>query len=244
MAVKSTITITEKRKSKYMDQKHAPTLVKVWDIWLRLFHWTFAIAVIFLLLSGEFGWFFFEWHKLVGEVVVALVLFRCIWGFIGSSTGKLTSLITHPKHVIKHIIDLFKGSIHHDRGHSASGGWAVIVMLLLIGFQALSGLFIADEDELIEGVFYGMLSEDLSSQLLSLHYQNALFIQIIVVIHILTIIFYALRGGINLVKPMITGYIKWPANLPIPAAHFRANWVACVLLISVLGSLSWLFNWW
>ncbi len=227
-----------------MGQQQTQTLIKVWDIWLRLFHWTFAIAVIFLLLSGEFGWFFFEGHKLAGEIVVALILFRVLWGIFGSSTAKLTTLVTHPKYAFKHIIDLFKGSVHHERGHSASGGWAVILMLLLIGFQAISGLFIADEDELLEGVFYGMLSDDLSSELLSLHYQNARLIQIIVIIHIVTIAFYALRGGINLVKPMITGHMKWPSSLSIPSAQFQANWIAGILLIAVAGGLSWLFNWW
>jgi len=224
-------------------QEKTHRLVKVWDIWLRLFHWAFATAVIFMLLSGEFGWFFFEWHQLGGEIVVALILFRCIWGLIGSSTAKLTSLVTHPKYAIEHIIDLLKGSVAYQRGHSTSGGWAVIAMLLLVGFQAISGLFIADEDELLEGVFYGTLSESLSSDLLSLHYQNARLIQIIVIIHIITIAFYALRGGVNLVKPMITGYSKWPSNVSIPAVSFQANWVACLLLIAVAGGLAWLFNW-
>ncbi len=227
-----------------MSSQSTPALVKIWDIWLRLFHWTLAVTVIFLLLSGEFGWFFFEGHKLAGEIVVLLIIFRCVWGVIGSSNARLGALIAHPKYAITHLRDLFKGSVEQESGHSASGAWAVIIILTSVGFQAVSGLFIADQDELLEGVFYGVLSDDISSQLMSLHYQNARLIQIVLIVHVLMIGFYWLRGKINLLYPMITGYIKWSSEKPLPSIRLQQSWVGGALLVVLFLSLSWLFRWW
>ncbi len=227
-----------------MNHQSTQTLVKIWDIWLRLFHWTLAVTVIFLLLSGEFGWFFFEGHKLAGEIVVLLIVFRCVWGMIGSSNARLGALITHPKYAIKHLGELLKGAVEQESGHSASGAWAVMIILISVGFQAVSGLFIADQDELLEGVFYGVLSDDIASRLMTLHYQNARFIQIVVIVHVLMIGFYWLRGKVNLLYPMVTGYIKWSSEKPLPSIRLQSNWIGGISLAVLFLLLSWLFRWW
>ena len=64
-------------------QKHL-----VWDLPLRLFHWAFAISVIGSFISGEMG----VWavHERFGMTIVGLVIFRVIWGFIGSETARFS----------------------------------------------------------------------------------------------------------------------------------------------------------
>ena len=141
----------------------------IWDIWIRVFHWSFAATVIFLLVSGETGFLFFDWHKFVGEFVLALLLFRIVWGFVGSSNARLIVLFVNPQRAINHLLHLIRGGVSQERGHNAAGGWAVVVMLVLIAFQAISGLFIADEDELIEGAFYGSVDYGISERLLQMH---------------------------------------------------------------------------
>ena len=71
--------------------------VRIWDIWVRLFHWSFAVSVVFMLISGGTGWLFFDWHRTVGEWVMVLVVFRILWGFVGSSNARLSKLLHSPR---------------------------------------------------------------------------------------------------------------------------------------------------
>jgi len=146
-------------------------ILPVWDIWVRLFHWSLAVAIIFQWYNGETGHLFFDWHKQVGEFVLALIAFRILWGLWGTSNARLSSLIQHPKSALVHFKSLFQRKVHQERGHNAAGGWAIIFMLLLIGTQAVTGIFIADEDELIEGRFYGHLDWSTTSLLYTIQYR-------------------------------------------------------------------------
>lgn len=218
--------------------------VLIWDIWIRLFHWTLATAIIFLLVSGETGWQFFEWHRLVGEGVLALVLFRVCWGLVGSSNASLIRLIASPRRAFLHLRHLVSGKVEPERGHNAAGGYAVLLMLLLIGFQATSGLFIADEDELIEGVFYGVLSSSASDQLYTLHHWNAGLIKAVVILHVLMVLIYLLRAGQNLVKPMFSGRIQWPQDTALPELRRGESVLGLVLFGCTVLLAGWLFSWW
>lgn len=218
--------------------------VVIWDVWIRLFHWSLAVAVIFLLISGETGWQFFEWHRLVGEGVLVLVLFRLCWSLLGSGNASLIALIASPRQVLHHLRGLITGKVSAERGHNAAGGYAVLLMLALVGFQALSGLFIADEDELINGVFFGALSSSVSEQLYSLHLLNAHFIQAVVALHVIMVFLYLIRAGCNLIFPMLTGRMQWPVDTPLPDYKSGLTLVGLLLFGGLVLLASWLFSWW
>lgn len=217
-------------------------MIPIWDIWIRLFHWSLAIAVLFLLFSGETNIGFLEWHRQIGELVLTLIVFRLIWGVIGSSNARLSQLVCNPRHTVHHFLELLKGRAAQERGHNAAGGWAVLIMLALIGFQAFSGMFIADEDELMEGALYGVLSPGISESLHHLHHQNAQFIQIIVTVHVLMVFVYLFYAKQNLIVPMITGKLRWSsserttAGSTPPAVHFR-HWAVGAVIALVLGAI-------
>jgi cytochrome b len=218
--------------------------IRIWDIWVRLFHWSLVVAVVFLIISGTTGWQFFEWHRSAGEFVLALLLFRICWGVVGSSNAKLVSLLSNPLRSLAHLGHLAKGHPAPERGHNAAGGWAVLIMLALLTFQALSGLFIADEDELLEGAFYGALSSDISDQLLYLHHLNGDILKVVLGVHILMIALYAIRASQNLVTPMISGWMKWPANLQPPEVFFQRWWIGLLLAAASAAGAGWLLAWW
>lgn len=226
------------------DTENFTRTVPIWDLCIRLFHWSLAICVLFLLVSGTTGWQFMEWHRTAGEVVLALLLFRLCWGIVGSSNARLAGLFANPLHALRHLLALAKGQAHVERGHNAAGGWAILVMLGLISFQAVSGLFIADEDELIEGVFYGVLPYNIREQLLHLHHLNATFIKVIVIAHVVMIAMYALRASQNLVKPMLTGSMTWPANTVLPAVFFQRTTIGLVIAAICIAGTGFVLSWW
>lgn len=220
------------------------TKVKIWDIWIRLFHWSLAGFVLFLLVSGTTGWQFYEWHRTCGEIVLALIVFRLAWGIIGSTNARLHTLFSNPLKAFTHITELLKGKLSAERGHNAAGGWAVLTMLALIAFQAISGLVIADEEEFIEGAFYGMLSADLSYELLKLHKMNATLIKYIVLIHVVMIAIYAIRASQNLLKPMFTGAMKWPTNRDIPNVKFQHPVIGLAIAVGCFAAIGKALSWW
>lgn len=207
-AARRVTTSTAKRKtSTYgMSPNNAPALT--WDIWIRLFHWSLVLAVGFQILSGLTGFQFYDWHGNIGEFVLALVVFRLMWGLVGSRNASLSSLFTGPRAVFSHLAHLLRRDVPAERGHNAAGGWAVLAMLAIVGVQAVTGLFIADEDEFIEGAYYGDVSSGAAALLYRVHKINANLLQTIVVLHIAMIAAYGFWGRRNLVAPMITGREK------------------------------------
>ena len=226
-----------------MSDQTSGLMVRIWDLWIRAFHWALAASVAFLLLSGSTGFLFIEWHRRIGEFVLLLIVFRILWSVIGSSNSRLIKLIANPLRAFAHLKHLLSGAVPQERGHNAAGGWAVLAMLLLIAFQAISGLFIADEDELIEGAFYGAIEYDLSEQLLYLHQLNAELLMILLGVHVLMVLLYLVRAGQNLITPMFTGRVRWLDKATPPTVRFTANWIGLVLFATCAASIAWILGW-
>ncbi len=220
-----------------------PELVRIWDIWVRAFHWSLAISVTFMLISGATGWLFFDWHRTIGEVVMMLVLFRLLWGIVGSDNARLLVLLNHPRKVLKHLNDLFKRRLHVERGHNAAGSWAVILIMAMIAVQAGTGFFIADEDELLEGALYGNLSGSVTDLLYRIHRTNADLLQIVAIVHVVMVLVYMVYGRQNLIMPMVTGSMKWLSDKVVPQIFFQANWVG-VLALVISGAIVGYFAGW
>lgn len=217
--------------------------VRIWDVWVRLFHWALAVSVLFQLVNGETGWEFYDWHRLVGEFVLALVIFRVLWGLFGSSNARLSTLIASPKAALLHLKNLLRRTSHAERGHNAAGGWAVLVLLLILAVQAITGMFIADEDEYIEGALYGSVSGDLTSLLYTIHAFNAGLIQLMVGLHILMVLVYLVYAKQNLIKPMLSGTMPWSSNASPPSVKFQPVWLGAVMLATALGAVGLLTGW-
>lgn len=217
--------------------------IRVWDIWVRLFHWSLAISVGFQLLSGGTGWLFFDWHRTIGELVLALIVFRILWGFIGSSNARLGQLLQSPKAALLHLAALFRRQSSVERGHNAAGSWAVLVLLVILATQAVTGFFIADEDELLEGALYGTLSGSNTDLAMRIHRLNAELIMIMVGVHIVMVFVYLLYARQNLIKPMITGWTNWPSRSTPPSVFFQKSWIGVILLVVSAAAVGYVAGW-
>ena len=182
--------------------------VRVWDLPLRLFHWSLALAVIgaFICIKAaaqSSGWFanagidWMYWHTLLCYTTVALILFRLIWGIIGPKYARFTQFIRSPGAILAYLRGDYQGL-----GHNPLGALSVIALLVVFGFQGFSGLFI--DDFLWPGPL-AYLSSAWSKTLTSLHRQNEIIMIILFVLHIGAIIYYRLFKQKNLVPAMVTG---------------------------------------
>ena len=208
--------------------------VRVWDVPIRLFHWLLVVAIIGLFTTGKLGGNWMQWHERIGYFVLGLILFRVIWGVVGSTHARFSNFVRGPKTIFGYMKVFTKKDAPHYLWHNPMGALSVVAILLVVGFQAVSGLF-ADDDIMLKGPYAAAVGSDWSSLFTKLHKWNSDLILILTGIHIAAILYYVRVKKDTLIKPMFTG--KKPsidgqigANVPENA---RPYWVFVIVLLLV-----------
>ncbi len=178
--------------------------IRVWDLPVRLFHWLLVVSISGLFITANLGGNWMEWHKKIGFLVLGLVVFRVVWGFIGSYHARFINFVRAPSSVFVYAKGLLKPDGKHFVGHNPMGALSVLALLGALGFQAVTGLF-SNDDIMLEGPYASMVSKALSDQLTSLHKLNSDLILILIGLHLAAIIFYSFYKKEPLVKAMLTG---------------------------------------
>lgn len=178
------------------------TKVRVWDLPTRIFHWLLVAGIIGLGISGTVGGNVMVWHFRIAYAVLALLLFRIIWGIVGGRWSRFGAFIYSPQSVINYLKG--KGKPAHSVGHSPVGAGSVFAMLGILLLQVASGL--VSDDEI---AFAGPLTRFVSNATVSLatNYHANIgkwLLLALVVLHIAAIIFYLWRKH-NLVSAMLHG---------------------------------------
>ena len=197
-----------------MRQLYLP--MRIWDLPIRLFHWVLVALIGFSWLSAEIGTsMWMGLHVLSGYTIMALLLFRVIWGFIGSDTARFARFLKSPMEAFRHLSHITRREPDIEIGHNAAGGWMVLGLLGLLAFQAATGLG-ANDDATTEGPLALRVGKQTSDWLTHLHHLNFTLIEIAVALHVLAVIAYRLLKGQNLLTPMITGKKRLPGNTRAP----------------------------
>ena len=204
----------------------------VWDLPTRLFHWTLVLAVAGCWWTGERGPV--ETHALFGYAVLALLLFRLGWGLVGSETARFSSFVRGPRAALGHLGHLIRrGPLDHPVGHNAVGGYAVILLLLMLSIVAVSGLFLYD-DEIYWAPLNAWVSEETAELLHEVHHEGFELLLALIAIHVLAVIFYFAVKRLDLIRPMLTGR----ANLPVDTVPPRIAPIALALFIALAAAAS------
>jgi cytochrome b len=193
--------------------KNAPRLVLVWDAPIRVFHWLIVALVAAAYATWRLNWM--VWHGWVGDAILALVLFRLSWGFLGGETARFSHFLTSPRKALQHLKYAFRREPDRQIGHNPAGGWMVLLLLALLLAETLTGLYvandIADEGPLTEIVpAWAANAIEASHSIL----WGALLGSI--TLHLLAIAGFAAIKGQNLLRPMITGMKVLPISIAAP----------------------------
>lgn len=203
--------------------------IKLWDLPTRLFHWLLAAAVVALFVSGKVGGNAIEWHGKIGHLVVGLIVFRLVWGFVGSTYARFGQFFPTPGRIAAYLKGRWQGL-----GHNPLGALSVFGLLALVGLQAVLGLF-TNDDIAFRGPLYDLVGSDLSSRLTGLHHLLADGLMILVLLHVGAILFYAHVKKDNLVKPMVTGWKEADQGEPARGG----GPLALVLALALAGLALW-----
>lgn len=186
-------------------------------------------------MTAELGLDYMDLHFQLGYFALGLVLFRILWGLWGTHFARFRQFVKGPRAVLDDLKGLTKReSTTHHVGHTAAGGWSILVLLLLVAMQAGSGLFVND-DIMFAGPYNPAVSSDLAGQLAYIHHTNFNVLQGFVLLHIVTVLWYQFGKGRNLIQPMITGYTELQVDQDI--AGF---WVRALLSMAISAGAIWL----
>jgi cytochrome b len=200
----------------------------LWDIPTRLFHWGLVVCIPLAWWSAEEE--NYEVHEWTGYTLLVLVVSRIIWGFVGSRHSRFSDFLAGPGKVAAYV----REGASDSAGHNPLGGWSVVVLLLLVLAQAVSGLFNSD-DILFSGPLYYAVSDATTGLMGTVHDLAFDGLLVMVALHVVAVLYHQFGRGEKLVPAMVRGRADGRSGMA-PAAPL---WRFLVVLAMTAGAL-WL----
>lgn len=206
----------------------SPASRLVWDLPVRVGHWALVLAVAGAWATHYAGVEWFDWHRRLGYVVLVLVAFRIMWGFVGTRHARFASFVRGPRALVAHV--------RGDRatvGHNPLGALSVLALLALLLLQAATGLF-ANDEIMHMGPFYGWIAPQLSNRITSLHRASSEWLLVLIGLHLVAVAFYVRVRRQPLVTAMVTGR-KPAADVPAGEAIGGSRVLLACAIFAVLA---------
>ncbi|MHC5225285.1 cytochrome b/b6 domain-containing protein [Ignatzschineria sp. LJL83] len=189
-------------------------MIKVWDLPIRVFHWALVLAMITCIytsydLSTRYDLPLttsnvsaLQIHQYAGTLILALLVFRIIWGVIGSTTARFTNFMKGPSHICTYL----KNSITPTEGHNPLGALMVIALILILLIQVISGLFLEDNSWAWKSApLADTISKKTRNIMITIHSNGRAVLLWLIGLHVFAVFAYLVAKRQNLIKPMITG---------------------------------------
>jgi cytochrome b len=164
--------------------------ILVWDTPTRVFHWLQVLSFGAAYLTA-FSERMRNYHVALGYILLGLLVFRLLWGFIGTRYARFSSFLFNPKEIVAYLLTMAKGKPAHYLGHNPAGSVSVWLLLAL-------GLFIC-----ITGVM--ALQDDASDIVVDLHGLATNVMLGVIMLHIIGVLMSSILHRENLVRAMFTG---------------------------------------
>ena len=195
--------------------------ILVWDLPTRVFHWALVLSFTGAFVTAESE----RWrdiHVLLGYTVTGLIVFRLVWGFIGTRYSRFAEFVRSPVYVIRHLAELLREQAVHPVGHNPAGAIAILLLLLLGTACGVSG--------------WAIFEDSGGDWLDELHELTANAMLAVVFAHIVGVLFSSYLQEENLIAAMITGRKQGESHQAISGNY---PLIAMLLLAAVIGFWVW-----
>lgn len=174
---------------------------RVWDPLLRLTHWSFAVLIPVMWWTAENS----KWalHRRTGLILLGLLVFRVLWGFMGPETARFANFVSGPRAVIAYLRGQWAGAATHV-GHSPLGGWSTLALIAAMLGQVSMGLFAGDPYDGMTGPLNPLVGVMVADTITDLHETFFWVLAGFITLHLAAIAFYGARGD-DLISPMVSG---------------------------------------
>jgi cytochrome b len=208
--------------------------VRVWDVPVRIFHWSIVALVIAAYVTSRYNWM--TCHVFVGRLILTLLIFRVLWGFWGSDTARFRRFLVRPSVALAYARDFFSRHEATHIGHTPAGGWMMVALILVLSVQVLTGLF-AYNDVARVGPLFGLFSAHTVDALVSTHGLFFSFLMVLVALHLAAVVAYRVFKRHNLVWPMATGIHYLPPGAGKPEIMSARRALSLFFLSVVVAAL-------
>lgn len=175
--------------SDYLTRAATQPKIRVWDIGVRLFHWSLVASVAVAYLVAEQR----SLHRWLGYAVIGLIAFRLFWGLVGTRHARFINFVPGPRRFIGYLVDMVKGREARHLGHNPAGGAMIVGLLINLAAIGATGYMLGMD------AYFGVEWVERAHKLLV----NVLLVM--VPLHILGVVVSSLRHRENLVLAMVTG---------------------------------------
>jgi cytochrome b len=207
----------------------------VWDLPTRLFHWSLVTLVVAAFVTAKVGGNAMVWHGRIGLAIIGLLVFRIVWGFVGSTYARFATFVRGPGAILAYLRGEWS-----ELGHNPLGALSVLALLGILGIQAATGLF-ANDDIAFEGYLASGVGSDLSGRITSIHHLMENALMLLVALHVGAITFHARVKKHNLVKPMLTGWTEGASEQSAKGGNAIAIIVAALIAAIAVWAASGAF---
>lgn len=179
--------------------------VKVWDPLVRVFHWSLVTAFVVAFITEDH---FLGLHVQAGYTIIGLVLFRLVWGMVGTRHARFSDFLRGPQTVMTYLKSLFTHHPVHYVGHNPAGGWMVVALLATLLLTTVTGLLTYGIGENMAGPFAALSGNPggfWSEAMEEVHEFLAHFTLLLVFVHVAGVVVSSLLHRENLVRAMLTG---------------------------------------
>lgn len=184
--------------------------VRVWDLPTRLFHWLLVLLILCAWISFEFneqiGDSELVWHRFNGYTILILVIWRLLWGVVGSPASRFVNFLVWPWTALRYGIDLVRQRERHYLGHNPLGSYMILALLALVMTQAVFGLLATEHNSVTWGPLAPLISDDTSEWFGKIHgwlFEGVLLI--LIFLHITANVLYRLIKKDQLIEAMVIG---------------------------------------
>lgn len=209
--------------------------LRVWDLPTRLFHWSLVGIFAIVWISSEADGNLFYIHVYSGTAILGLVVFRLVWGVIGSRYALFSNFVTGWSSVKDYGQSLKNLTPPYHVGHNPVGGWMIILLLVLLGLTSFGGFYISDDGYV--GPLAASVSPSLSKILGELHEGISGFLMFLVVVHIAGVVAHVLLTRDNLPRAMVTGDKTIPPGIDASGIGKIAFWRVMIAVLIAIGAV-------
>lgn len=197
-------------------------MVRIWDPWVRVFHWSLVVAFAVAWLSAEE---LDRVHEIAGYTVAGLVAFRLVWGLVGSRYARFPQFLKGPGATLSYLGDMVRGKERRYLGHNPAGAAMIVALLIALSGMAFTGWLMAEPSRVAmlpdlpqivapawaddDGEEYGERGE-VEGPLKDVHETLANLLLLLAALHVGGVVLASLRHRENLARAMVTGNKRAP----------------------------------
>jgi cytochrome b len=167
-----------------------PATVKVWDPFVRVFHWSLVGLFVLAYATGDEVE---QVHIAAGYAIVTLLALRVAWGFVGPRHARFSDFVRSPREILAYLRDVVRKKPRRHLGHNPAGGLMIVGLIAMLLGTGATG-FMMTTDAFWGAKWVEEVHEGLANATVAL-----------VLLHVLGVAVSSLQHRENLVAAMITG---------------------------------------